>query len=104
MNAKAKHYLALAPAVLVSLFLMIVSGAPKLLVHNQAMTDMAVSVFGSVMNPAHTPVGRLSIWRGATTTRSKSDPEATGFGLPERRFLPIVSQSSVPLGNQEGMR
>jgi len=48
MNAKAKHYLALAPAVLVSLFLMIVSGAPKLLVHNQAMTDMAVSVFGSV--------------------------------------------------------
>ncbi len=48
MKLNSQKALAVAPAVLVSLFLILASGAPKLLMRNQMMTDLATSMFGSV--------------------------------------------------------
>jgi len=48
MKMNMKKTLTWTPQVLVALFLLLASGAPKLLIHNQMMTDMAVSMFGSV--------------------------------------------------------
>ncbi len=48
MNMKMKNALTQLPLVLVSLFLILASGAPKLFLHNQMMTDVAMSLFGSV--------------------------------------------------------
>lgn len=49
MNAKAKHYLTLAPTVLVSLFLILASGLPKFfMTADPAFAGMVSTVFGSV--------------------------------------------------------